>query len=155
MQGMPEPSDIELRAKLRSTLAGIDLSTATEKTIRAQLEEHFGCSLKAKKPIIKEEIEFFLSSCNEIQDESDEEIEPPQPSTSKRKGTQSRQSISPELQAFLDISDSDNISRAEVVKRIWVYIKEHDLQDPSNKRKILEDEKLRTIFTFPLKYAPL
>ena len=33
---------------------------------------------------------------------------------------------------------------------MWEYIKEHDLQDPSNRRKILPDAKLRTIFTPPL-----
>ena len=30
----------------------------------------------------------------------------------------------------------------QVVKAIWVYIKEHNLQDPKNKRKIIPDEKL-------------
>ena len=30
----------------------------------------------------------------------------------------------------------------QVVKAIWVYIKEHNLQDPKNKRKIVPDEKL-------------
>lgn len=33
----------------------------------------------------------------------------------------------------------------QVVKAIWVYIKEHNLQDPKNKRKICPDEKLGKI----------
>ncbi len=33
----------------------------------------------------------------------------------------------------------------QVVKAIWVYIKEHNLQDPKNKRKIIPDEKLGKI----------
>ncbi|HWP61440.1 MAG TPA: SWIB/MDM2 domain-containing protein [Candidatus Paceibacterota bacterium] len=38
------------------------------------------------------------------------------------------------------------MSRGEVVKQIWVYIKKHDLQNPSNKRNIIADAKLKPIF---------
>jgi len=38
------------------------------------------------------------------------------------------------------------MSRGEVVKQIWVYIKKHDLQNPANKRNILADDKLKTLF---------
>lgn len=36
--------------------------------------------------------------------------------------------------------------RSEVVKKIWVYIKKLDLQNPKNKRNILADEKLKVVF---------
>jgi len=36
--------------------------------------------------------------------------------------------------------------RSEVVKNIWVYIKKHDLQDPSNKRNINADANLKKVF---------
>ncbi len=36
--------------------------------------------------------------------------------------------------------------RSEVVKKIWVYIKKYDLQNPKNKRNILADDKLKPIF---------
>jgi upstream activation factor subunit UAF30 len=38
------------------------------------------------------------------------------------------------------------MSRGEVVKQIWVYIKKHNLQNPSNKRNIMADAKLKPIF---------
>lgn len=38
------------------------------------------------------------------------------------------------------------LSRGEVVKAIWVYIKKHDLQNPKNKRNILADDKLKKVF---------
>ena len=38
------------------------------------------------------------------------------------------------------------MSRGEVVKKIWVYIKKHDLQNPENKREILADDKLKKVF---------
>lgn len=38
------------------------------------------------------------------------------------------------------------MSRGEVVKKIWDYIKKHDLQNPQNKRNILADDKLKVLF---------
>ena len=38
------------------------------------------------------------------------------------------------------------LPRSEVVKKLWVYIKKHDLQDPKNKRNINADEHLKKVF---------
>ena len=38
------------------------------------------------------------------------------------------------------------LPRTEVVKKIWEYIKQHELQDATNRRLINADEKLREIF---------
>ena len=38
------------------------------------------------------------------------------------------------------------IPRSEVVKKLWEYIKKNDLQDPKNKRNIVADDKLKTLF---------
>ena len=38
------------------------------------------------------------------------------------------------------------MSRGQVVKQIWVYIKKNDLQNPANKRNILADDKLKPLF---------
>ncbi len=38
------------------------------------------------------------------------------------------------------------LSRPQVVKKIWEYIKERDLQDPADKRQIRCDEKLQSVF---------
>jgi chromatin remodeling complex protein RSC6 len=45
-----------------------------------------------------------------------------------------------------EIVGSTPLPRTEVVKKLWEYIKKHDLQNPSNKRNILADDKLRPIF---------
>ncbi|CAK9438808.1 uncharacterized protein LODBEIA_P30320 [Lodderomyces beijingensis] len=37
-------------------------------------------------------------------------------------------------------------SRPQVVKKLWAYIKENDLQNPSDKRQIMCDEKLQQLF---------
>ncbi len=36
--------------------------------------------------------------------------------------------------------------RSEVVKKLWVYIKGKNLQDPANKRNINADEALKKVF---------
>jgi len=38
------------------------------------------------------------------------------------------------------------LPRGQVVKKLWEYIKKHDLQNPANKRNILADDKLKVIF---------
>ncbi len=41
---------------------------------------------------------------------------------------------------------SEPLPRTEVTKKIWEYIKKHDLQDPANRRNINADEKLKPLF---------
>ena len=41
---------------------------------------------------------------------------------------------------------SDPLPRAEVVSKVWDYIKKNKLQDPQNKREIMADEKLQAVF---------
>lgn len=36
--------------------------------------------------------------------------------------------------------------RSEVVKKLWVYIKGNNLQDPNKKRNIIADAKLKVVF---------
>lgn len=36
--------------------------------------------------------------------------------------------------------------RSEVVKKLWVYIKKNNLQDPAKKRNINADENLKKVF---------
>ena len=44
---------------------------------------------------------------------------------------------------------SEAVPRTEVTKKIWEYIKKHNLQDASNKRNINADAKLKEIFGKP------
>lgn len=51
--------------------------------------------------------------------------------------------LTPELEAVVG---KGPMPRGEVVKKMWDYIKKHDLQNPKNKRNIFADEKLKPIF---------
>jgi hypothetical protein len=53
--------------------------------------------------------------------------------------------ISPELSKFLGLPVGEQIARTEVTSKIIAYIKEHDLQNPKDKRAILPDDKLKEL----------
>lgn len=38
------------------------------------------------------------------------------------------------------------LTRGDAMKRVWDYIKLHDLQDPANRRRVRADDVLRPIF---------
>ena len=44
------------------------------------------------------------------------------------------------------IIGSEAVPRTEVTKKLWDYIRAHNLQDPSNKTRINADEKLKQVF---------
>ncbi|WP_423681440.1 MULTISPECIES: SWIB/MDM2 domain-containing protein [unclassified Undibacterium] len=51
--------------------------------------------------------------------------------------------ISPTLAAVIGAAP---IPRTEVTKKVWEYIKKHNLQDAANKRNINADDKLKAVF---------
>ena len=62
---------------------------------------------------------------------------------SKGEGIHKEYEPSEELAAVIG---SDPISRPQLMKKIWKYIKKHDLQNPKNKREILANHKLQKVF---------
>ena len=48
--------------------------------------------------------------------------------------------------ALAQVVGSEPMPRTEITKRLWDYIKKHNLQDPNNKRTIKADDRLRPIF---------
>lgn len=48
--------------------------------------------------------------------------------------------------ALAAVVGSAPLPRTEIVKKIWEYIKKHNLQDQKNKRQINADDKLKAIF---------
>merc|ERR1711951_26464 len=54
--------------------------------------------------------------------------------------------LSPELAELVEAKKGEQLSRPEVVKRIWAYLKKHKLQDPENKQYFTPDEAMKPIF---------
>jgi DNA topoisomerase-1 len=70
----------------------------------------------------------------------------------KKAGGKEKKKATPRKQAALKLSreleevvGAKELSRPEVIKKVWDYIKEHQLQDPKNKRLIVPDAKLAKI----------
>jgi chromatin remodeling complex protein RSC6 len=61
----------------------------------------------------------------------------------KPNGLQKVLQPSPELASVVGTTP---ISRGEVVSKMWAYIKANNLQNPTNKREIVADDKLKPIF---------
>ena len=65
-------------------------------------------------------------------------------STTKRKSglSQTAYSLSPELQAVVG---AKSLTRPQIVKKLWAYIKTHKCQDSKNRRLIVPDKKLAEV----------
>ncbi|XP_059652980.1 uncharacterized protein LOC132300056 [Cornus florida] len=66
------------------------------------------------------------------------------PGKREPRGIMKPRRVSPEMQAFL--GGVPEIPRTQALKQIWAYIKQENLQDPENKKIIVCDEKLKSIF---------
>mmetsp|Transcript_8904 Transcript_8904/g.8494 ORF Transcript_8904/g.8494 Transcript_8904/m.8494 type:complete len:183 (-) Transcript_8904:183-731(-) len=62
----------------------------------------------------------------------------------KNRGLSAVTEISNELAAFLGIEK--HIPRTEVIKGIWKYIKDNDLQNPKDRREIILDKRMKKVF---------
>jgi upstream activation factor subunit UAF30 len=49
-------------------------------------------------------------------------------------------------EALAGVIGNQPLPRTEVTKKIWDYIRKHNLQDPNDKRTIRADDKLKPIF---------
>jgi chromatin remodeling complex protein RSC6 len=49
-------------------------------------------------------------------------------------------------QQLAEIIGNEPVPRTEITKKLWDYIRGHNLQDPANKTFIKADDKLRAIF---------
>jgi len=51
--------------------------------------------------------------------------------------------------ALAAVIGAEPISRPQAIKKLWDYIKAHNLQDPKDKRTIVADEKLLAVLGQP------
>jgi len=61
-------------------------------------------------------------------------------------GLSVKKEITSELSSFLGKDPKELVARTDIVKCLWVYIKEHELQNPNNKREIYLDSKMQELF---------
>jgi chromatin remodeling complex protein RSC6 len=66
------------------------------------------------------------------------------PETTAPKTTAFMKALKPSSQ-LAELVGHEPLPRTEVTKRLWEYIKAHELQNPANKRNILCDAKLKAV----------
>ena len=68
------------------------------------------------------------------------------PSPVKKTGINMELNVSKELAAIIGTAKGEKISRPQVVKKLWAYLKENNLQDPENKQFFTPDAKMEPVF---------
>eukprot|EP01038_Epipyxis_sp_PR26KG_P017214 gene17214-23725_t len=150
-------SDEELKLSIDEILESSDLDQITVRLVMVKLREKHQLSDKLsdeaesdfvtqKKSFIKASIDDFISSklVEDVLDNAQEVTATTSATPIKKKsGFTKVLQLSHELAEFLG---SEQLSRGDAMKLIWNYIKEHDLQNPKDKREILCDEKLEGLF---------
>ncbi|PPD74544.1 hypothetical protein GOBAR_DD28532 [Gossypium barbadense] len=144
--------DSELIARLWEFLGESDLNTTTTAIVRRRLEEDFGIDLTDRKKFIREQTledsrqsKFSCSHSLMFWGWEEGNRSKGVNSESKRRGGGFNKvsRLSPQLRELLGVPE---MARTEVVKQMWVYIREKNLQDPVNKKNIICDEPLHALF---------
>ena len=162
---MSIPTDDDISSAVLAFLKTSDLSTTSKKSILSHVESVFSCTLFDKKELISEVLNNFAAEAakssetqvdednielfgtvDEDIDEDSTHIRDDSTVKKKRGGFTVPMQLSTELSEFIG---SVTCSRTEIVKRLWDYIKSHNLQNVKDKREILCDETLKKIFKRP------
>jgi len=122
-------------------------------------------SLRSKKQFIRQTITDILDSMEDDKSDSDDGNNPdeagseekPKKKKKKKKKKSGEMSeavkanpfntpkeLSPALASFL--GQGTHMSRPQVIKAMWVHIREKNLQNPDNKREILLDDSMQEVF---------
>ncbi|KAL5579794.1 hypothetical protein UlMin_012236 [Ulmus minor] len=148
-------TDEEIAREVESLLRQSDPNSFISDSVIKQLESKIGLDLSHKAAFIRDQISLLLGfnphplPLHPQQFPSHFSLHPYHytPVGAKRRGGPGGLnkvcSVSPELQAIVG---EPALSRTEIVKQLWAYIKKNKLQDPCNKRKIICDNALRMVF---------
>lgn len=143
------PSDAVIRREMQVLIKNIDIESVSIKKFIKTLSANLKVNLKPKKDFIKTTLTELLDEMEESEQEqemSSDEEEFDDSSTKKKKGgggLQKPLKLSKPLAKFLGTKKE---SRPQVTKKLWDYFKEHDLQNPNDKREIFMDKTLKDIF---------
>ena len=145
---MAEFTDDDLRYHIHKLIPRVDLeSTGLKKFIKILSKELDGMDLKPRKAFIKQTLsEEIAKMSRQEESESDDDPEPSAatPSPSKKGGLAQEKEVSDKLAAFL--GRGRMMARTDIVKSLWEYIREHNLQNPSNRKEILLDHAMKDVF---------
>ena len=153
VEAAPEPEPIAAPAPATISVTSTD---STELSLLQQIESDFA-SLTERLGQFKTMYNSITSDLRKLQKNMAKHVRENSRKKNKRKvssadkpkrapsGFAKPAIISDELCSFLGKSPGTEMARTEVTKYLTSYIKEHELQDQANKRKILPDAKLKKL----------
>ena len=65
---------------------------------------------------------------------------------SKKTGIKKEFNVSEDLRKIIGTNKGEKITRPQVVKRLWEYVKDNNLQDPENKQWFTPDKTMAPVF---------
>lgn len=144
---MAEPSEAELKAMIREIVKTVDLEkTGVKKFTKLLSMQYGGIDLSHRVKLIKATLTHIIneesSEDDEVEEEEDAEVLPK--AKSKGGGLAVGKEISDKLAKFL--GQGKQMARTEIVKALWTYIRDNNLQNPENKREIVLDKKMKAVF---------
>jgi upstream activation factor subunit UAF30 len=146
---MATPDDNVIRAWMTKLVPTVDLNTMTTKQFIAKLAETMGgVELSSKKAFIKKTLTEILDDMDDSDDDSssgEEDMEEKPKPKRKGGGLTAVKEITPDMARFLGKSEN-MAARTEIVKAIWAYVRENNLQNPNDKREIILDDTLKQLF---------
>ena len=160
---MATPDDDVIRAWMTKLVPTVYLNTMTTKQFIVTLGRAMGgVDLSPKKAYIKATLTQILDEMDDTDDDDDDddeeeeeedsssEEEDVKPAPKKKRGgggggLTAQKEISPEMARFLGKQDR-LAARTEIVKAIWAYVRENNLQNPTDKREIILDDTLKRLF---------
>lgn len=154
------PTNAQLDTNIKHILETGSLEDLSNKKVRRMLEAMFGCDLTERKAYIKSQVEVFLDALASGEEDNTSSRSAKKKKSSRKKtkstpppagrtssgggsGFMKLLRLSPPLAVFLG---TEHMARPTIVKSLWEYIKENDLQNPDDKREIVFDRKLREVF---------
>jgi upstream activation factor subunit UAF30 len=127
-----------------------DLSAITKKFVRGNLEQQFSLgegALESRRSEINSYIESAIEACMEpacdAASDHDSIGDQEEQSAKKKRGGWGLVEVSPQLRAIIGEGD---VSRGDIIQKMWKHIKANNLQDPRDKRFILCDDALKQVF---------
>ena len=145
----PSPTDEKIKEVIRELIPTVNLQETGIKTFIKMLGKKFpGVNLKPRNAFIKEALTEIInetdSEDSDSEDEAQEGDDKKTKPTKKGGGLAVKKKISKKLANFLQ--KGDEMARTDIVKSLWEYIREHNLQNPDNKREIILDDKMQAVF---------
>lgn len=171
-----DPTDSELKKRIENLVRTVDIQSTRLKQFIKLLSKQYGVDLTPRKAFIRDVISEAIENLsndsgadndddaeeddeseNNHDDDDDDSVSNDKSKNNKIKkptaksrggsgggGLATRLEISDKLEKFL--KKGKLMSRTEIVKSLWEYIRENDLQNPNNKREIILDAAMKKAF---------